>query len=123
VIDQAVTAPQGKLQGSTMRDPFTRRNTVILAGDTDRTVEVVWPDLEDTNVKERVDAIVAADGTRKIDPLTVARLLLQALGVDDVDTLLEKLTDDEGNFIDPLMTAGQAAIDRFRRGEDPANVL
>jgi len=123
VIEQAVVAPQGKLQGSTILDPFTRRNMVVLAGDTDLTINVDWPDLEDENVKERVDAIVAADGTRKVPPTTIARLLLQALGVQNVDDVMDELTDDQGNWLDPFMNAGQAAIDAFRTGQDPASVL
>jgi hypothetical protein len=43
--------------------------------------------------------------------------------VKDVDEILDDITDEDGNFIDPSVTAGQAAVDAFRRGEDPASTL
>jgi hypothetical protein len=120
VIDQAVKAPAGALKGTIGRDEYGRE-TVTLAGDVERTVDITWPELEETDPKTLVDAIVAADGTGKLDPLVTIRLLLEALGVDDIDEILDRMTDDQGNYIDPQVTAGQAAVDAFRRGEDPAS--
>jgi hypothetical protein len=122
VIDQAVKAPAGPLKGTVGRDEYGRE-TVTLAGDVERTVDITWPELEDTDPKTLVDAIVAADSTGKLDPLVTIRLLLEALGVDDIDEILDRMTDDQGNFVDPTVTAGQAAVDAFRRGEDPASAL
>jgi hypothetical protein len=51
------------------------------------------------------------------------RLLLRALGVRDVDELLEDMTDDQGNFIDPNVTAGDVAAKAYRDGKDPAQAL
>jgi prophage antirepressor-like protein len=68
----------------------------------------------------KVAAIVAADTTGKLPPLEIARQLCDALGIENVDEIIDELTDDQGNFVDPRVNAGQAAVDAFRRGEDPA---
>ena len=41
----------------------------------------------------------------------------------DVDEILDQFTDDAGNFIDPNVSAGDAAVDAYNRGDDPAAVL
>jgi hypothetical protein len=122
VIDQAVKAPRGALKGTVTRDEWGRE-VVTLAGDTERTIEISWPDLTETPVDILVTAITTADDTRKLPPLTIAKLLLQALGVTDADEILETLVDEDGNWQDPYATAGSAAADAFRRGEDPAGAL
>lgn len=116
VIAEAVRAPRGPLRGTIGRDEHDRE-VVTLAGDASATVDIDWPDLDDIDVAAAVGAVVAADGTGKVPPLTVARLLLQALGVDDIDEVLDQLTDADGNFVDPEINAGLAAMDRFDRGE------
>lgn len=123
VIKQAVRAPRGPLQGTIIRDPFTGREFVQLAGDTDGTVEIDWPPLDDLPVKEMIEAIVAADGTGKMPPEETVKLLLRALRVKDVDEVLADFLDEDGRFRDPYATAGQAAVAAFRRGEDPAAVV
>lgn len=124
VIDQAVIAPRGPLAGVRTRDGDNEIITLAGGDDAvDRLVTVEWPSLEKIDAKTVVDAIVAADGTEKIPPLTIARLLLVALGVEDIDLVLDELTDDDGFWIDPHENAGQAAVDAFRRGEDPAGAL
>jgi hypothetical protein len=124
VIDQAVKAPQGPLKGVAKRDEMGRE-VVTLTGDTDgsmRTVDIAWPPLEDTPIDVLVKAIVDADSTGKLEaaPLVVARLLLEALGVDDVDEVLDQLVDENGEFIDAGVSAGDRAVAAFNRGEDPA---
>jgi hypothetical protein len=121
VIDAAARAPQGTLKGSVVRDGDTE--TVALTGDTDRTVEVSWPDLDDIDVEKVVKAIALADQVGYLPPLVIVRLLLIALGVDDVDAVLDEVTDDEGNFVPPDVSAGQVAVDAFNRGDNPAAAL
>lgn len=122
VIDQAIRAPRGPLKGTVIRDARTGRETVTLTGNVERSVAIDWPDLTELDTVKLVEAIVAADGTGKMPPVETARLLMAALDVKDVDEVLEEMTDEDGNWIDPLMSAGQAAADRFRRGEDPAGL-
>lgn len=122
VIDQAIKAPSGPLKGTVIRDPYTGRETYTLADGTDRTLDIQWPDLSETPVDVLVKAIVAADSTQKLPPLTVVRLLLNALGVDDVDEIIDEVTDDQGQFIDPSTTAGDVAVRAFRNGHDPAAI-
>ncbi|WP_159622682.1 hypothetical protein [Ruania rhizosphaerae] len=119
VIRSAVRAPQGPLTGTLIRDDFSGREQLQLAGDLDRTIDVVFPPLDDVDVDKIVSAIVEADSTQKMPPLTTLRLLLQALGVDDPEAIIDTVTDDQNQWIDPLMSAGQAAIDAYRRGDTP----
>src|SRR4249919_437472 len=109
-IDQAVIAPQGMLKGTVKRD-ISGRDQVTLTGDEDgsqRTVDVSWPPLEDTPVDVLVKAIATADQTEKMPPLLTFKLLAQALDVEDVDELIDDLTDDQGNWI-PLDVADNQA--------------
>jgi hypothetical protein len=119
VIDWAIRAPQGGLTGRIQREPGSDRVSALLPDNDDRTIDISWPDFDSTPVETLVTAIVAADGTMKVPPLVTLRLLLQALKVKDIDEVLDEVTDDEGNYIDPAANAGQAAVDRFRNGQDP----
>lgn len=123
VIWASVKAPQGALKGSIRREPGTTRETVTLAGDTDQTIEITWPALSDTPMNLLVAAIVAADSTGKMPPVETLKLLLHALGIRDVDEIVKSMQDEQGNFIDPRVTAGQAAADAFRNGGDPAALV
>lgn len=98
VIAAAVKAPSGPLQGRVVRDSWRGTETVELAGDTDPTIEIVWPDLDETTAKEAVDAVVAAAATKVVPPEVVLRLLLNALGVRSAESIIEALVDDEGRF-------------------------
>lgn len=89
----------------------------------DPVLEFSWPPLAGLDPVQLVQGIVNADSTGTLPKLTVARLLLGALGVPNVDEILAELTDENGDFIDPEATAGQAAADAFRRGEDPARTV
>ena len=123
VIKKSVIAPQGPLRGTIVRDPYTGREVLTLAGDTDPTIEIVFPPIEDTDPAVIVKAIVEAEGTKLLPPVEVVKLLLAALGVEDVDEIVDDLTDDEGNFLDPYRDVGQnvgnAVTRAFRRGDDP----
>lgn len=121
VIDAAVRAPQGRLQGSTERDE-SGELIVTLAGETERTIEVTWPDLTETTVDVLMAAITAADSLEVLPPLTIAKMVLAAMHqyVDDPDEILEDMTDENGNFLPPVSRLGQTAVDAFNRGEDAA---
>lgn len=121
VIDQAVIAPRGPLKGSIVRDADTLR--VDLAGGDDRTLVITWPDINELPIETIMTAVVAADETGKLPPRITAELMLRALGVRDVDEILDELTDEDGNWIAPETNAGDVAAQAFRRGEDPASKL
>jgi hypothetical protein len=93
-----------------------------LAGDTERTLDWTWPPLADLDPIQLISAIVDADSTGKIPDETTARLLLSALGVKDVDEVIEKMKDEDGNFVPASTTAGDEAVRRHRNGQDPAEV-
>lgn len=117
IIDQAIIAPRGPLRGTTVRDGD--RLLTQLPNEDDRTLTIVFPDISKIDPKTMMEALEKADG--HVPPLLLAELIMRALGVRDVDEWLADLTDAEGNFLDPLVVAGQAAADAFRRGEDPAD--
>jgi hypothetical protein len=119
VIDAAIMASW--LPGRFVRNKYGEKEAV-LANDTanedpakrsepiDRTVVVTFPDILEKSIKERIDAVMTAatlDGkplAGTLDVVTVTRLMLEALGLDDIDEYMELLfpggkvpeTDDEG---------------------------
>lgn len=117
-IDQAIMAKQ--LKGTRKIDQDGREQWV-LTGDEDgsmRTVDISWPPLDDVPVDVLVKSITLADQTEKMPPKLTFRLLATALGVEDVDELIEELTDDDGNWI-PLDIPDQQVRGRMAdRGED-----
>ena len=112
VIDQAALAPLGPLTGTIRRDGD--RQYVDLPEGDDRTIIVAFPEHDTTAMLDKVRAIVQASQTMTIPPLTIARLLMQALEVPDVDDILAMITDDTGDFI-PLDMLEQRA--RSRAGD------
>lgn len=117
VIEQAVIAPRGPLKGTLERDGDRLR--AILPKPEDATLTVTFPSLEEVDLGVLMNALVAADETGKIPPLVIIEQILRALKIRDVDEILEKLTDEDGNFIDPGVSAGQAAADALRAGKVP----
>lgn len=120
VIDAAIRAPQGALKGGRTVDPVTGQDRWTLKGDADRTILVEFPDLDDETLAVKVQAIATADETGKLPPLEITRQLCDALDIANVDDVIDAMTDDQGNFVDPRVSAGQAAVDAFRQGADPA---
>lgn len=118
VIDQAVIAPRGALRGQVVRDGD--RIVVTLPEGDERTVDITWPEFDSTPIDILVKAIAAADQTEKLPPLVIARLLLAAFGVDDIDELIGSLTDDQGNWIGPDLgqVAAQRAADQGTGGTE-----
>jgi hypothetical protein len=127
VLAESVRAPKGELKGTIKRDPASGRETVTLAGDTDDTIDMVWPPLDQVTPDILIKAIAEAAQTGVLPPEVIARLLLQALGVRDVDEILDQMMDENGNFVPPrppnIGGTGQAAADAVRAGEDPTAML
>lgn len=122
VIASSVKASDGLLKG-TVTQNGTGGEQLRIRGRAEPTVDIVWPDVDEVAPATLVDAITKADQTSYLPPLVVARLLLQALGVRDTDEILNQMTGPDGEYVPPSVSAGQAAVDAFRRGEDPAAVL
>ena len=91
----------GPLRGARAIDRVTGREVITLAGDQSRAIEVDFPDVSDVSLKDLTEALERADGMELLPPLVLARLLLLALEVDDVDAIMEQITDDQGNFVPP----------------------
>jgi hypothetical protein len=110
VIDQAALRPNGPLQGKLVMDRFSGESRVALAPDetgeeTDRTIEISFPEILERDVLSRVQAIVQgatlnAPGipAGTMSPRTTSKLLFDALGVGEVDELLEELFPDNGDM-------------------------
>jgi hypothetical protein len=98
-IAEAVRAPDGPLKGSVTEDAWGRE-TVKLNGNTTSDIDVDWPDL-DAEPEKVITSVVAAASTGTIPPDQVARLILTALGVKNVEGLIDAMTDDDGKFLWP----------------------
>lgn len=120
VIEQAVIAPRGPLKGTVVRDGD---RLLVDLGDVDQTVEVIWPDLAEIPLDILMGALEKADGMNVLPPLEKLKLVLRALKIRDIDDILDDVTDDQGNFIDPAASAGDVAATAFRNGQDPAAAL
>lgn len=115
VIDSAVRAPGGALTGTVTRDEWGRE-VVDLGEGTERTIEIEWPDLTETDVKTMLEAIAKADDIDKLPPLLIVKLVMSALKVKDADEWLAQVTDPEtGEFKDPSLAAAVATVESFRR--------
>lgn len=64
-----------------------------------RTVVTDWPNYDSTPIDVAMKALRDADGLDVLPPLLVLRLALKVLGVDDADEWLDKLTDDNGDYL------------------------
>jgi hypothetical protein len=125
-IRESVRAPKGALRGSIVRDEDTDREYAELAGDTEQTVDIAWPDLKDLSADTIVAAVVAAASTMTVPPEVTVRLLLGALGLRHVDEIVDEMMDDDGKFIWPATPPlsggglGSSAADLLNTGGDPA---
>lgn len=97
VITWAVRAPKGALRGlgTIVRDGETGTETVRWTKGTDPHVDVDFPPIVQIDPKARVDAIVASSPKLPAARL-IARLLLSALGEDDIDRLLDDMFNADG---------------------------
>lgn len=121
VIDVAIRA--NKLQGRQTDTNEDVNEIWELDNEEDRAIEVTFPDLEEKNVKDTIEAIFKADQTGKMPPLVTLRLLLSALNVEDSEEILRNSTDDAGNFRSPNANAASAAVRAFRQGREPSEEM
>lgn len=125
LVQQAVIAPRGPLRGTVKYEDD--QLIVEFRDKTDPNVDITMPDLEDIDTKVMIEAIAQADATGKLPPVETLKLILRAFKYDDLASIVDANTDDEGNWIDPYAAtdaaAGRAAADLLRRGGNPADVL
>lgn len=116
VVKNAVVSPQGALadMADVEREPDEAdpgQDTITLDWDTnpetgdpyDSSIMIDFPEIINIDVKERVEAITTAYQSQTVSARTVARLLLIALGVEDVDKELDAMYPDDwapGDFGD-----------------------
>jgi hypothetical protein len=122
VISSSVRAPRGALTGTIIMEDG--EETVTLDGDTDQTIDITWPDLDEVDPATTIKGIVEASSTGTMPPEIVLRLLLTTLGVTDPDTIIEELVDDDGEFQWPSTPGGTGldALAALAQGRDPAAV-
>lgn len=65
------------------------------------TVVIDWPELDSVNMTDRVAAISKAAETKVLPPVAIARELIKALKMANIDEVLDTITDDQGNFVPP----------------------
>lgn len=111
VVDASGRATRGQLKSKTIKDPYSGDESIQILGSVgeasgqpiDRRVDVGFPSILEHDAKDEVQAIVSATTLNgqawggMIDKRTVARLLLIALRVNNVDEVLARLHPDEPN--------------------------
>ncbi len=124
-VKMAVLAPMGILKGRIEREGD--RTVVVFTDKTDATIQVDFPPIEDNNLELLVKALSLADATGKMPPMETMRLFLRYFEIEGADEILAEFTDADGNWIDPTLTAGdaagQAAANALRNGGNPADIL
>jgi len=114
VVDMAAICPNGPLPGEETENEFTGEMEVVLDDDPstgealDRTIDVEFPSVLKHDTLEQVNAIVqaatlggwATAGT--MDDRTLSRLLLNAIGEDDIDEMLAELFPEEDGLTTDL---------------------
>lgn len=119
VISQAVLAPRGPLKGTVIRNEWDELSTAVFGG-VETTLDWEWPEMVKVDPIKLVRAVNEGHETGMLPPLITMRLLLNALGVKDVDEVLRDYMDEDGEFLDPRVNAGQAAVDQFKAGQASA---
>lgn len=125
VIDKAATAPGNTaIRGRVVQ--VGDQQIVELAGDPDRTLVFDWPDLTGDDPATVIEAALKALDSEKFQgpaEVRLVELVLRAFRVRDVDELMDKIKDADGNLIPPPTTAGDVAVQAFRQGQDPTEAL
>lgn len=118
-ISAAVRAPRGPLTGRI--DLVDGLEVVELANEA--TINVAFPPIREHDVKDLVEAIEKANQTGLMDDVDVLRLLLTALGVEDIDEKIEAAPDMWAEREQRQADMAARAVQAFRRGEDPVGTL
>ena len=116
-VEASVKAPAGPLRGTWIQDG--NRQIVTLPTDADDTIDVDWPSILEHDLGDLVTAITGAYDTGTLPPEQVARLLLTALGVSDVDEIIDDCRDETGAFVPPRELAQVAALPQAEADPPP----
>lgn len=117
-IEASVKAPKGPLSGTWIQDG--NRQIVTLPTEIDASIDVDWPSILEHDLAQAIVAITTAYESGTLPPEQVARLLLTALGVSDVDEIIDGCRDASGEFIPPRELAHLAALHQARIDPPPA---
>lgn len=112
VLDQA--AADGKFPGASVAVVAGRRRVTWPEG-TATTVTVDWPAYDSVDLASVMDAVVKADQLDKLPPLFIVtaavRALAGAVGIDDVESILNQVKDDDGQYLQPKRQGLAAQLD------------
>ncbi len=124
VLLQAVKAPQGRLRGMgtvlTVVEDGLRSEAVQWADDIDPHIATDWPPLIEHDTAATIAAITQAatlNGQQPagtMDLQTISRLVLSALGVQDVDQVLAGLFDETGEPVGAVAASEAAWLEAVR---------
>lgn len=123
VIECAVLCPQGALQGKGEELRQDDRVTVKFNDVADASVDIVWPSLDDVDIKTMIDSISVAADLPDMPRLPMIKAALAVLGIQNMDEVIDEITDDDGNLVSQDTNAGDVATRAFRNGQDPAEAL
>jgi hypothetical protein len=108
-VEASVKAPTGPLRGTWVQDG--NRQVVTLPTNVDASIDVDWPSILEHDLAELISAIAEAYETGTIPPEQAARQLLTALGVSDVDEIIDGCRDPQSKkFIPPRELARALAL-------------
>lgn len=92
VVYWAAKAPRGPLAGVvTIQEEEDGTPRLTLPGDQEITIRATFPPILEHDIAQQVSAVTQASETGLIDDETIARMLLTALGEQDVDAALERI--------------------------------
>jgi hypothetical protein len=124
-VEASVKAPGGPLRGTWVQDG--NRQVVTMPDDVDASIDVDWPSILEDDLASLIDAISTGYETGTVEPETIARLLLTALGISDVDQIIEaNKAANGGTFVPPRELARfaqlrQSDIEPRPAGDTPSN--
>jgi hypothetical protein len=110
VIDWSIRAPQGQLSGQVTINDAGERQIKLDGDENARHIEITFPNVVEPDIPGDVEAITTAAKFLP-DARLVARLLLSALGVDDLDTVLDDMFEKDGTPKNPPLVAPDADPD------------
>ncbi|WP_409482749.1 hypothetical protein [Arsenicicoccus dermatophilus] len=104
-VQSSMRAPGGALRGTPTVDPVTGRERYVLTGDVSDAIDVDFPPISKPDLAVLMQAINTADATGKLPPLEITKLLIRALEIDGGEEIIDDITDENGDWVDPVDSA------------------